>query len=299
MKKFLTITMIVLIIAAAGIGFVVSIAARFALFDIFLTLAPSTPVIGETNILVLGVDNTGGRLSDTIMVLHVNPEKKTAAVVSIPRDTLVTIPGRSLDKINAAHAYGGVELSRRTVEDFLHISIPYYITVDLSEIEKIVDKLGGIDVNVEKRMYYVDYAGGLDIDLQPGLQKLNGRQVMGYLRFRHSDNDFARIGRQQRFLRQLASQMMNKNNLLQTPGLFLSLVGCIDTNLNSREILGLSLALRGATEFGQVSMTLIPGSDLMVDGIYYWKPDEAAAHRIVAQFLTPTAANAGLPAGSN
>jgi anionic cell wall polymer biosynthesis LytR-Cps2A-Psr (LCP) family protein len=144
--------MVVLVIAAAAVGFAVSLAARFALFDIFLTLAPSTPVIQETNILVLGVDNTGGRLSDTIMVLHVNPEKKTAAVVSIPRDTLVTIPGRSLDKINAANAYGGVELARRTVEDFLNVSIPYYVTVDLSEIENLVDKLGGVTVNVEKRM---------------------------------------------------------------------------------------------------------------------------------------------------
>jgi anionic cell wall polymer biosynthesis LytR-Cps2A-Psr (LCP) family protein len=122
---------------------------------------------------------------------------------------------------------------------------------------------------------------------------------MGYLRFRHSDNDFARIGRQQKFLRELAGQMMSRENLLKSPTLFLSLVSCIDTNLNSREILGLSLALRGATEYGQISMTTVPGSDLMVDGIYYWKPDEAAVRRIVAQFLTPTAASAGLPAGSD
>jgi LCP family protein required for cell wall assembly len=291
--------MVILVIAAAGIGFAVSIAARLALFDVFLSLAPSTPIIQESNILVLGVDNTGGHLSDTIMVLHVNPEKKTASVVSIPRDTLVTIPGRSLDKINAANAYGGIELARQTVEEFLDIKIPYYITVDLSEIENIVDKLGGITVNVEKRMYYVDYAGGLDIDLQPGLQKLTGRQVMGYLRFRHTDNDFARIGRQQRFLRELASQMMSKENLLRSPALFLSLIGCINTNLNSREILGLSLALRGANEFGQISMTMITGNDLMVDGIYYWKPDEEAVRKTVAQYLMPGAARAGLPAGGS
>ena len=299
MKKVLTITMVVLVIAAAGIGFAVSIAARLALFDVFLSLAPATPVIQESNILILGVDNTAGHLSDTIMVLHINPERKTAAVVSIPRDTLVTIPGRSLDKINAANAYGGIELARATVENFLGINIPYYITVDLSEIEKIVDQLGGVTVDVEKRMYYVDYAGGLDIDLQPGLQKLNGRQVMGYLRFRHSDNDFARIGRQQKFLRELAGQMMSRENLLKSPALFFSLIGCIDTNLNSREILGLSLALRGAMEFGQINMTMVPGSDLMVDGIYYLKPDEEGTRKVVAQFLNPTGARAGLPAGGS
>lgn len=293
MKKVLTITMVILVLAAAGIGFAVSIAARLALFDVFLSLAPATPIIGEANILVLGVDNTGGRLSDTMMVLHINPEKRSASVVSIPRDTLVTIPGRSLDKVNAANAYGGVELARATVENFLNLNIPYYITVDLSEIENIVDQLGGVTVNVEKRMYYVDYAGGLDINLQPGLQKLNGAQVMGYLRFRHSDNDFARINRQQNFLRQLASQMMDRENLIKSPGLFLSLVGSINTNLNSREILGLSLALRGATEYGQISMTTIPGSDLLVDGIYYWKPHDDEVRKIVAQYLTPGAVRAG------
>ncbi|MBN3033811.1 MAG: LCP family protein [Candidatus Saganbacteria bacterium] len=286
MKKFLIVTMVFLICLAAFVGFTVSLAARLALFDVFLSLTPSLPIIGETNLLVLGVDNTGGRLSDTIMVLHVNPDKKSAAVVSIPRDTVVIIPDRGLNKINAAYAFGGSELARRTAEELLHVAIPYDITVDLSEVEKIVDKLGGITVNVEKRMYYVDYAGGLDIDLQPGLQKLNGRQALGYLRFRHTDNDFARIGRQQNFLRDLAAEMIKRENLIKSPSLFLSMVSCINTNLNSREILGLALALRSASELGQISMTTLPGSDLMVDGIYYYKPNEADIARITDLYLT-------------
>ena len=286
MKKFLIITMVLLVSLAALVGFTVSVAARLALFDVFVSLTPSMPIVPETNVLVLGVDNTSGHLSETIMVLHINPEKKTASVVSIPRDTIVTIPGHGLNKINAANAFGGIELARQTVEDFLHVAVPYYITVDLAEVEKIVDNLSGITVNVEKRMYYVDYAGSLDIDLQPGVQKLNGHQAMGYLRFRHTDNDFARIGRQQNFLRELADEMIKKENLIKSPALFLSMVNCINTNFNSREILGLALALRGANELGQISMTMIPGSDLMVDGIYYYKPNEADVQRIVSQFLT-------------
>ena len=297
MKKFLIITMALLVSVAAFVGFAVSVAARLALFDVFVSLTPSMPIISETNVLVLGVDNTSGHLSDTIMVLHINPEKKTASVVSIPRDTIVTLPGRGLNKINAAYAFGGIELARQTAEDFLRVPIPYHITVDLSEVEKIVDKLGGITVNVEKRMYYIDYAGSLDIDLQPGVQKLSGHQAMGYLRFRHTDNDFARIGRQQNFLRELAAEMVKKENLIKSPALFLSMVNCINTNLNSREILGLALALRGANELGQISMTMIPGNDLMVDGIYYLKPNEDEVHRIVTQFLT--AASLGLPAGGS
>jgi anionic cell wall polymer biosynthesis LytR-Cps2A-Psr (LCP) family protein len=109
---------------------------------------------------------------------------------------------------------------------------------------------------------------------------------MDYLRFRHTDNDFARIGRQQNFLRDLAAEMMKKENLLKSPSLFLSMLSSINTNFNSREILGLSLILRGANEFGQISMTMVPGTDLMVDGIYYWKPDELAVRKIVDQMLT-------------
>lgn len=295
MKKALVIITVLLACFAALVGFTISIAARIALLDVFLSLTPATPIIRETNILVLGVDDAFGHRSDTIMVLHVNPEKKEAAVISIPRDTIVTIPERGLDKINHAYAYGGAELARRTAEGFLRISIPYYITVNLAGIENLIDQVGGVTVDVEKRMYYVDYAGDLFIDLQPGIQKLNGKQAMGYLRFRHTDNDFARIGRQQKFLRAVAAEMMKRENILKSPNLFLSLLACVETNLNSREILGLALALRGASELNQIRMSVIPGTDFMVDGIYYWKPDEAAVQEIVnrsIQFSLP-----GLPAG--
>jgi len=285
MKKALTIILIILVCSAALTGFFIGIASRFALFDIFLSLTPRVPLFPEANILVLGVDDAFGHRSDTIMVLHINPDKKEASVISIPRDTIAVLPERGLDKINHAFAYGGVELARKTVENFLHVNIPYYITVNLAGIESLIDEIGGIPFDVEKRMYYVDYAGDLFIDLKPGPQKLNGKQAMGYLRFRHADNDFARIGRQQKFLRALASEIMKRENLLKSPNLFLSLLSCVDTNLNSRETLGLSLALRGAFELGQFYTTMIPGSDLVVDEIYYWKPDEAAVQRIVDQFI--------------
>jgi len=284
MKKILIILTVILCLLAAAVGFTVSIAARIALLDVFFTLTPTVPTLAESNILVLGVDDVFGRRSDTIMVLHINPEKKAAAIISIPRDTIVTIPGRGLDKMNHAFAYGGAELARQTAEEFLRIRIPHFVTVDLAGIEHLIDQLGGVMVDVEKRMYYVDYAGDLHIDLQPGLQKLNGKQAMGYLRFRHSDNDFARIGRQQKFLKSLAAELMKQENVLQAPNLFLSLLSCVATNLNSREILGLSLALRAACEMSNFSMNTVPGSDLMIDGIYYWKPNEAEVQKIISNF---------------
>jgi LCP family protein required for cell wall assembly len=285
MKRTLVIVSLLLVLGAALIGFTISIGARIALLDVFFSLTPTAPIIAESNILILGVDSIYGHRSDTIMVLHIDPSRRSAAIVSVPRDTIVTIPGRGLDKVNHAYAYGGAELSRRTLEDFFRVSIPYYVTVDLAGIEKLIDDIGGVMINVEKRMYYVDYAGDLYIDLQPGWQKLNGKQAMGYLRFRHSDNDFARIGRQQSFLKAVADQTMKKENLIRSPQLFLSLLRCVATNLNSREILGLSLALRGANETGQIKMSMVPGSDLMVDNIYYWRPDEEALRKLTGSLL--------------
>src|SRR3989339_443666 len=268
LKRAVIIALIITVSFAAVTGFFIGVAMRLALLDVFLTLTPTAPILKEANILILGLDR-GQQIhrSDTIMVLHVNPEKKQASLVAIPRDTLVIIPGKGLDKVNHAFAYGGVELTQKTIEDFLHVKIPYYVMVDLKGIERLIDELGGIWVNVEKRMYYVDYAGDLHIDLQPGYQKLNGHQAMGYLRFRHTDNDFARINRQQNFINSITAQLMKRENVFRSPQVFLSLLNCVESNLNSREILGLSLTLRAAYETSRYQMTTIPGSDFMVDGI--------------------------------
>lgn len=286
MKKFLIALVIILFVLSATFGFVIAIASKLALFEVFLTLTPTSPLLSKTNILLLGVDSAFGTRSDTVMVVHTDPENKNVSVVSIPRDSLVVIPGRGLDKINHAYAYGGIDLSRKTVEELLKIDLPYYIVINLSGIVELIDQIGGVTINVEKRMYYVDYAGGLFVDLQPGVQKLTGKQTMGYLRFRHTDNDFKRIDRQQGFLKSLASQMMAKDNVLRSPQLYLSLLSYLDTNLNPRETLGLALAVRSAMELGRVQMTTLPGGDLMVDGVYYYKIDQTRLLEISKQFLS-------------
>lgn len=286
MKKAFIIFAIISIFIAFSLGFLVSVVSRFALFEAVISLTPTANLLQEANILVLGVDDAAGHRSDTIMVVHIDPDKKEVAVVAIPRDTLVTIPDRGLDKINHAYAYGGVDLAKRTVEKFLHINISHHVMVNLAGIEELIDKLGGIIINVEKRMYYVDYAQDLNIDLMPGVQRLNGHQAMGYLRFRHTDNDFARINRQQVFLRAVVTEMLKRENIFKTPGVFLSLLSCIDTDLSSRQTLALALSLRRASELNQINMTTTPGSDLMVDGVYYYRPDEIKLRRIVEQFLS-------------
>ena len=94
------------------------------------------------------------------------------------------IPGRGYNRINTAYAFGGPELARRTLEMWLGIDIDYYVVVDFAGFEHVVDTLGGVEIDVEKRMRYQDRAQGLYIDLRPGRQVLDGRQALHYIRYR-------------------------------------------------------------------------------------------------------------------
>lgn len=156
------------------------------------------------NILLLGVDSNKADVgrSDTIMVARLNPDTGAINIVSLPRDTYAEIGDKGYsDKVNHSLNYG-VGTTIETVENFFDIEIDYYVTVDFQAFTEAIDALGGIEINVDKRMKYTDVAGDLYIDLQPGLQTLNGEQALGYARFRHdSEGDLGRIDRQQEVIR--------------------------------------------------------------------------------------------------
>ena len=124
----------------------------------------------KSTIMIMGVDSREddvGR-SDTLMIATLDPKKDQAALLSVPRDTRVKIKGHGFDKINAAYAYGGERLTQDTVENFLGVDMDHYIIINTHAFQKIIDALGGIDIDVEKRMYYTDPwddDGGLVIDL--------------------------------------------------------------------------------------------------------------------------------------
>jgi len=287
-KRGTILVLVFLIIIPALAGFMMSMATKLALLNIFFSLTPTSKFLSETNVLILGVDTVlGTHRSDTIMVAHLNPLEKEVKVVSIPRDTLVYIPGIGLDKVNHTFAHGGVDLTKKTISRFLNISIPYYVVVDVSGLAAIIDKLGGIKINVEKRMYYVDYAGNLFVDLYPGLQTLNGKQTLGYIRFRHDgEGDIGRIRRQQKFIRELARQFLSGKNLIRSSRSVFELLSNINTNLNVQEIVGLYLGMRQAFDLKRIVMTSLPGKDFIVDGIYYWKPDPEEVKNIRSNFLS-------------
>ena len=287
-KIWLIAFTVFLVLFSAILGFVTSfMISRFYAFEVLFTLAPNNIQVPETNILLLGIDATAGvKRSDTIMVVHIDPSNKTVGIVSIPRDTLVVIPGVRLDKINHAYAFGGPELACSTTSNFLSVPIDYYIKVNVQGLESIIDLVGGITANVDHRMYYVDYAGGLSVDLYPGVQKLTGKQAIGYLRFRHdAKGDFGRIKRQQEFLQELAGEIAKSKNVFQTYKIVMDMMQSVETNLSSSQILALASIVRQAYEMGNIAVASLPGSGIRIDGIYYMQPEMTQVNKIVNTYL--------------
>ncbi|MFC1560142.1 LCP family protein [Candidatus Margulisiibacteriota bacterium] len=281
--------LIFLILFSSTLGVVISISAKFALLETFLTMMSASGFSSETNILVVGLDS-GRRYhrADTIMILNVDPNTQKVSVVSIPRDTLLRVPGMGLTKVNHSFVYGGSKLTKKALEDFLDVRIPFTVAIDMSGLANVIDALGGITVDVEKRMYYVDYAGGLYINLYPGRQVLSGRRAIGYVRFRNDGRgDFGRISRQQKFVKALAQKIITHKSVLKTPKLIMSLLSNIDTNLSSRQIMAISMSMRQALDIGNIEMATIPGSGVMIDKVYYMKPNMYETRRIVTKLLKP------------
>lgn len=175
----------------------------------------------ETTLLVLGTDAgaDGVTRSDTLVVARVRlkPSFKVR-LVAVPRDTRVTIPKRGRHKINAAYALGGEALCRETLAYNFDVEPERTAVLSSEAMGKLVDALGGVTVEVPRRMQYVDRAQDLKIDLQPGVQRLNGDQAVQFLRWRGDGlGDLGRMERQRQFLTSLTKEAASPLGLLRLP----------------------------------------------------------------------------------
>lgn len=236
-KRFLFIFGIILALVLIIIG-----SLLYAAFSIGLVQDPAGLVKvqdqfrdGKVNILIIGSDirpKDEISRSDTLIVGSFDFKAGTANLLSIPRDTRVPIPGHGKDKINHAYAYGGLALTEQTVEDFLEIKIDRTIEINFDSFKNIVDKIGGINIDVEQKMYYPEEG----IDLIKGNQTLNGTDALSYVRFRGTPTgDLGRIERQQKFLIALTSSIKNNVNAFQQAGILVDILGKIKTNITFQE----------------------------------------------------------------
>ena len=201
--------------------------------------SPEEPV----TILILGRDSRDtegerGR-TDTIMLLYLDPEKAAGSLLSIPRDTLVEIPGYGEDKINAAYAYGGEELTIRTIQEFIGAEINHYITLDFQGFVDLIDAMDGVDITIDRPL--VDPKSGAN--LSPGDHHLTGEQALAYTRSRATElGDIGRIQRQQHLFKELMDQKLNIQYLSNTIHYFNILIDNTRTDLDVMTILRYSKA---------------------------------------------------------
>ncbi|MGI6092413.1 MAG: LCP family protein [Veillonellaceae bacterium] len=242
----------------------------------------------KVNILVMGVDQRSedvGR-SDTMFVVTVDTDTKSVALLSIPRDTRVRIPGNGWDKINHAYATGGHKLTQQAVEGLMGIPIDHYVIVNFNGFQKIVDAVGGVDINVEKRMYYEDpYDGdGLVINIKPGLQHMDGETAIKYVRYRDGDGDIGRIQRQQQFMRALFDEVASPAVITKIPAIIREVSATIDTDLSTSEMLKLAQILNEAYKQG-LKTDMVPGKPAYINEVSYWLPDLMALRNHMANTL--------------
>ncbi len=248
----------------------------------------------NTNILIMATDEDGTR-TDTIMLASFNKRDKSIKLLSVPRDTYVTVSDESLSlmqeeypqpgtrnmKINAVHHYGGekygVRLIKSEVENLLGISVDYYVKVDFDAFRYIIDSVGGIDFYVPCDMRYTDPVQNLNIDLKEGQQHLNGEQAEHLLRFRsgYANADIGRISVQQDFMKAFISQTLSKGGIFTHPLVYINAMfkyDYVDTDFGFFDILSY-IMLVGGIDIDNVETKTLPGTAAMRGGQSVYIPD--------------------------
>jgi LCP family protein required for cell wall assembly len=223
---------------------------------------PPAPTItsDRINILLLGIDRRSGNSwtsrTDTIIVVTVDPTNKTAGMMSIPRDLQLTIPSYGEDRINTANVYGesrkypggGPALLKRTIEYNFGIPIDYYVMVDFKGFEKIIDTLGGVEINVPRDLkdtQYPDPRPGdpyayKTVQFKAGPQHMDGARALEYARSRMSSSDFDRATRQQLVLLAIREKALSLNVIPKIPSLVLTMGDTIKTDMSVDDMLKLA-----------------------------------------------------------
>nr|WP_083413159.1 LCP family protein [Bacillus mediterraneensis] len=245
---------------------------------------------GSTNILILGSDATGKDKprADTIMIGSYNKEKGTYKLVSVMRDCYVDIPGHGKNKINAAFAFGGPELLRKTIKSNFGIDLQYYAVVDFEGFVRLIDEAfpNGVKVDVEKRM-----EENIGVTIEPGEQRLDGEHLLGYVRFRQDAvGDFGRVERQQKAIKDVADQLVSVSTFRKLPKLLGVVMPFVTTNMDTGDVLFIAKGFI-TTENRNIETLRLP-----VDGTFENKRveeaglilevDETANEKELKQFLS-------------
>jgi LCP family protein required for cell wall assembly len=254
------------------------------------------PPNAPANALVIGYDyrpedGTAPSRSDTVMLLRADPNAETISTLSFPRDLIVEVRcpngGRSVDRINTAYSYCGPEGTLETVRALTDLPIHYIITVNFDGFRKVIDRLGGVWIDVDRRYFNAEGGDYATINLWPGYQRLRGWQALDYVRYRHFDSDIYRVARQQEFVKAVKQAV----NARFKPGTVPKIVGALRNNVEIGQATGevslktlVSYALFGyglpSGHFYQVKLGGLTGTNEL-------RADPASIEKAVTEFVKP------------
>lgn len=230
--------------------------------------------------------NSFDGLSDSMLLLRVDPEKDYVTVLSIPRDTKTLVEGKGITKINDANALGGPALAAESVSNLLNgVPIDRYIRINVQGVEKLLDALGGVNLYVPHNMKYTDHSQHLYIDLKEGQQHLDGAKALQFLRFRYDAyGDVGRVQRQQSFMRALIEQALSPKTILKMPDILSVVRSHIDTNLSTNELIAIA-GFTAQKDRSSINMVMLPGDfNVPEEGeLSYWLPNHRRIQEVVAQ----------------
>jgi LCP family protein required for cell wall assembly len=286
----LTLTILVILGVASGYIWFDWIAPKMGIQTAFNGTGDDEGINKRVSVLLIGADQRDPKEekfnTDSIILATVDPQEARISLLSIPRDTRVSIPGHSNIKINSVAPLTEMKKLQDVVSDLTGVKVSGYIQTNFEGFKDIIDTLGGITIDVEKDMYYEtgDTTDGY-INLKKGLQKLDGSKALQYARFRHDAlADISRTARQQVVLKAVAKEMMQVSTIPKLPWLIPQLTKAVHTNLQAADIFKLAKAAVQFDDAEIVSQTL-PGRFMDVDGISYWDVDTTQARDVVADLM--------------
>ncbi|MFO3665618.1 LCP family protein [Anaerococcus sp. ENR0831] len=239
---------------------------------------------GEYLILLVGVDkngdddtNTDFTRTDTIMLLKADTKTGKMDLMSIPRDSRIKIRDK-FDKVNHAHAFGGIELTMQTLRSFLGLDIDYYVQINYQALINIVDALGGVDYDVPEGIT-VDKG---KVQIKPGPNHLDGNEVMWFLRTRniYNNGDIGRVNTQQGFVKSMVDEIVKKSKNMNIMTFISNYLKYVKTNLPMTAIMDLAGNINSFSS-DKMDTHIVPGMEQTIDGTSYYIPDFEKTWKIV------------------
>lgn len=300
-RKCLNILLIAILLFASGATGIYSAQKVTEQFDNDVSISAidaleerdETPK-SKYNVLLMGTDAEGG-LTDVMMIYQIDPKINKVKVLSIPRDTRILINNQT-QKINAAHSIGKMrknsdgsnradEYAIKAVKELTGIPIHHFVCINFAAFRQVIDALGGFDYNVPQRMKYTDEWQDLYIDLQPGMQHLDGDKAEQLVRFRRYPNgDIDRVKVQQDVLKELVKQKVNLVNLKKVGDIFRIVKSNIDTDMSITEASEIASNILSASsgEDGIETYT-VPGDFKTIDNLSYWEASLSQLDKLVTE----------------